>query len=91
MCLLAWMEPCAIESVSQKVYSEMNNMKDDIRLKINSITPEFLVSWDVGSTVGGAMANHAPALSKLLLSTCKTTCACKENTVKVSRLYTLTL
>ena len=84
--LLAWMEPRAIETVSQKVYNEMDNIKEDIQLKIDSITPEFLASWDVGSTIGAAMANHAPTLSKLLLSACQTTRACKENTVKDSKI-----
>ena len=84
--LLAWMEPCAIETVSQKVYNEMDNIKENVRLKIDSITPEFLASWDVGSTIGAAMANHAPTLSKLLLSACQTTRACKKNTVKDSKI-----
>jgi hypothetical protein len=73
-CLLGWMEPHAIESVLQKVYSEMDNVKEDVRLKIDSITPEFLASWDVGSTIGAAMANRAPTLSKLLLSLPDDTC-----------------
>lgn len=86
--LLAWMEPRAIETVSQKVYNEMDNIKEDIQLKIDSITPEFLALWDVGSTIGTAMANHAPTstLSKLLPSACQTTRTCKENTVKDSKI-----
>jgi len=86
LCLLAWMEPHAIESVSHKVYSKMDNIKDEVRLKIDSITPEFLASWDVSSTIGAAMANHAPTLSKLLLSACQTTRSSKENTVKDSKI-----
>lgn len=88
--LLTWMEPRSIDFVLRKVYSEMDSIKDDVRLEIDSMTPEFLGSWDIGPTIGAAMADRAPTLSKLLFSACQTTHASKENTTDY-KIVSLTL
>ena len=82
------MEPHTIKSVSQKVYNEMDNIKEAVRLGVHLVMPRFLASWDVdvGLTFGAVIANHVPMLSNLLLSASQTTRACKENTVKDSKI-----
>ncbi|KIJ07372.1 hypothetical protein PAXINDRAFT_19428 [Paxillus involutus ATCC 200175] len=67
-----------------KVYSEMDDIKDDLRGSIKSITPEFLVRWEINSTIGEAMDKRTPILTKVLLTAAQTDRAVKENIVKDS-------
>ncbi|KAF8548760.1 hypothetical protein OG21DRAFT_683995 [Imleria badia] len=66
--LLAWMEPRALQSVARKVYDEMDDIKHILSGTIDTITPEFLLEWDINSTVQKTLEEHAPVLSEILES-----------------------
>jgi hypothetical protein len=62
----------------------MDDIKDDLRGSIKSITPEFLVRWEINSTVGEAMDKRTLILTKVLLTAAQTDHTVKENIVKDS-------
>ncbi|KAF8555775.1 hypothetical protein OG21DRAFT_1507272 [Imleria badia] len=76
------MEPRAITQLTKKVYDEMDTVKESLRLKVTSITPEFLATWDITSTVGETIRQHAPVLSEVLYSAAQTELATRENSSK---------
>ena len=80
--LLAWMEPRALQSLARKVYDEMDDIKRVLNGTMDTITPEFLLKWDINSTVQKIMQEHAPVLSEILESAAQSSRASRENTVK---------
>ena len=50
--ILAWMEPRALQSIARKVYNEMDDIKHILSGTIDTILPEFLLTWGINSTVG---------------------------------------
>ncbi|KAF8841434.1 hypothetical protein BDN67DRAFT_1002331 [Paxillus ammoniavirescens] len=46
----------------------MDDLKDALRGTINSITPEFLMTWDINSTMDRIVDESAPTLHRLLES-----------------------
>ncbi|KAF9223166.1 hypothetical protein BS17DRAFT_809051 [Gyrodon lividus] len=77
-----WLEAQAIDIVSRKIYDEMDEVKDTLRGTIGSITPEFLATWDVNSTMSSIMDETAPTLDQVLESASQTDRARRENTKK---------
>ncbi|KAF8844129.1 hypothetical protein BDN67DRAFT_1066260 [Paxillus ammoniavirescens] len=63
-----WIEDQAVDVVQRKVYDEMDDVKDALRGTINSITPEFLMTWDINSTMDRIVDESAPTLHRLLES-----------------------
>ncbi|KIK73259.1 hypothetical protein PAXRUDRAFT_123405, partial [Paxillus rubicundulus Ve08.2h10] len=51
-----------------KVYNEMDDVKDALRGTIKSITPEFLMTWDINSTMDHIINKSTPTLHWLLES-----------------------
>ncbi|KAH0827440.1 hypothetical protein J3R83DRAFT_4126 [Lanmaoa asiatica] len=80
--LLSWMEPHGIKQLTKKVHDEMDTVKECLRLKITSITPELLATWDITSAVGETIRQHAPMLREVLYSAAQTERATRENTSK---------
>ncbi|KIJ06388.1 hypothetical protein PAXINDRAFT_47855, partial [Paxillus involutus ATCC 200175] len=74
----------AVDVVSSKVYDEMDDVKDALRGTISSITPEFLMTWDINSTMDRIVNKSAPTLHRLLESASQTDRARRENTKKTS-------
>ena len=66
--LLTWMEPHALQSLARKVYDKMDNIKHILNGTMDTIMPEFLLKWDINSTVQNIMQEHAPVLSEILES-----------------------
>ncbi|KIJ57431.1 hypothetical protein HYDPIDRAFT_171701, partial [Hydnomerulius pinastri MD-312] len=80
--LTHWMGPHAIKMVSRKIYDEMDDVKDELRGTIDTITSAFLLQWDINSTVTDVMDNNAPILNEVLECAAQTDRARKENTLK---------
>ena len=80
--ILAWMEPRALQSIARKVYNEMDDVKHILSGTINTILPEFLLTWDINSTVGKIIEERAPVLSEILKSAAQSDRASRENNVK---------
>ena len=79
--LLSWMEPHAIDLILNKVAKEMDKVKVALEWKINTITPDSLLTWDVDSFIGPLIEKSAPVLGRLLLVAAQTKRA-KENKIK---------
>ncbi|KAF9221448.1 hypothetical protein BS17DRAFT_768724 [Gyrodon lividus] len=79
-----WIEDQAVDIVSSKVYDEMDDVKDALRGTIGTITPEFLMTWDINSTMDRIFNKSAPTLKRLLGSASQTDRARRENTKKTS-------
>ena len=58
--LLRWMEPHAIELVSDWIAHEMDDVKKALGATVSSITPETLRKWDVNTFVGSVVDEKAP-------------------------------
>jgi hypothetical protein len=86
-----WIEAQAVDVVSSKVYDEMDDVKDALRGTISSITPEFLMTWDINSTMDRIIDKSAPTLHRLLESASQTDRARRENTKKTSTTVCLSL
>ncbi|KIK79184.1 hypothetical protein PAXRUDRAFT_161971, partial [Paxillus rubicundulus Ve08.2h10] len=74
----------AVDMVSSKVYNEMDNVKDTLQGTISSITPEFLMTWDINLTMDHIVNESTPTLYQLLESASQTDCARREKTKKTS-------
>ncbi|KAF8837839.1 hypothetical protein BDN67DRAFT_150716 [Paxillus ammoniavirescens] len=57
-----WIEDQAVDVVQRKVYDAMDDVKDALRGIINLITPEFLMTWDINSTMDRIVDESAPTL-----------------------------
>ncbi|KIK76565.1 hypothetical protein PAXRUDRAFT_169503, partial [Paxillus rubicundulus Ve08.2h10] len=84
-------ESQAVDVVSSKVYNEMDNVKDALQGTISSITPEFLMTWDINSTMDCIVSTSAPTLHQLLESASQTDRVRRENTKKTSTTVCLSL
>ncbi|KAG1872084.1 hypothetical protein C8R48DRAFT_696787 [Suillus tomentosus] len=60
--ILKWFSPHAIDYVSDVVSTEMDAIKEDLRGALDIITPEFLLTWDLNSTMDNTIAPKAPVL-----------------------------
>ncbi|KIK75922.1 hypothetical protein PAXRUDRAFT_171255, partial [Paxillus rubicundulus Ve08.2h10] len=86
-----WIEAQAVDVVSSKVYNEMDNVKDTLQGTISSITPEFLMTWDINLTMDCLVNENTPTLHRLFESAPQTDCARRENTKKTSTTVCLSL
>ncbi|KAF8138687.1 hypothetical protein EV363DRAFT_1521732 [Boletus edulis] len=66
--LFTWMDLRTIAWVTWKVFDEMDDIKDILRVKITDIIPDFLVNWDITSTIGEAILECAQVLTQVLCS-----------------------
>ncbi|KAF9224862.1 hypothetical protein BS17DRAFT_751805 [Gyrodon lividus] len=80
--LLRWMEPHAIELVSDKITSEMDNVKSALTGTISSITPESLLAWDVNMFIGTLVEEAAPITGHMLNTAAQTERAKQQNKIK---------
>ncbi|KIK75283.1 hypothetical protein PAXRUDRAFT_173268, partial [Paxillus rubicundulus Ve08.2h10] len=86
-----WIEARAVNMVSSKVYNEMDDVKDTLQGTIKSITPEFLMTWNINSTMDHIVNKSTPTLHWLLESASQTDHARRENTKKTSTTICLSL
>ena len=80
--LLSWMDPHINTRVMQKVSNKMDGIKDDLRMRVASIAPNFLENWDITLTIDGVIAERALILSEILRSAAQIEWANRENTTK---------
>jgi hypothetical protein len=66
--LLAWMEPHAFRTVARKVYTEMDDIKRALHGTIDTVSPEFLLTWDINTIVQKVVEDRAPVLAEILES-----------------------
>ena len=60
----------------------MEKIKNDLWAKVSSVTPKFLMQWDITLSIGKTIGDHAPLLSDILCTAAQTEHANKENTTK---------
>ncbi|KIK74717.1 hypothetical protein PAXRUDRAFT_112624, partial [Paxillus rubicundulus Ve08.2h10] len=63
-----WIEARAVDVVSSKVYNEMDDVKGALQGTIKSITPEFLMTCNINSTMDRIINKSTPTLHWLLES-----------------------
>ncbi|KAF8834574.1 hypothetical protein BDN67DRAFT_985220 [Paxillus ammoniavirescens] len=80
--LLHWMEPHAIELVSDKIISEMDDVKSALTGTISLITPETLLAWDINMFIGTLVKETAPITSHMLKTAVQTKHAKQQNKIK---------
>jgi len=61
--MMEWFRPRVISSVSTVINQEMDAVKEILRGTLDSITPEFLLTWDLNSTIQNAVVSKAPVLN----------------------------
>ena len=81
--LLSWMEPHAVEFISNKITKEMDEVEVALKWKINTITPESLLTWDIDSFIGLLVEKSAPILSHLLQVAAQIKRAKENNKIKL--------
>lgn len=80
--MMEWFRPCIISSVSAVISQEMDAVKEVLRGTLDSITPEFLLTWDLNSTIQNAVISKAPVLNSILHRTAQTDRAKDKNKLK---------
>ncbi|KIJ12598.1 hypothetical protein PAXINDRAFT_53366, partial [Paxillus involutus ATCC 200175] len=76
------MQPHAITSVTKTVYDEMDHVKAALRITLDSITPDFLTSWDMNSLMSTTVDPDTPILCQILDAAAQTERGAKENKIK---------
>ncbi|KAF8436860.1 hypothetical protein L210DRAFT_869886, partial [Boletus edulis BED1] len=49
--------------LTRKMFNKMDGIKDVLRVKTTDVAPDFLANWDIASTIGAAILEHAPVLT----------------------------
>ncbi|KAH0832143.1 hypothetical protein J3R83DRAFT_13053 [Lanmaoa asiatica] len=80
--LLDWMEPHAIDLVSDRIASEMDDVKRRLGGTVTSITPESLRIWDINTFIGSVVNEKAPITGRILQTAAQTDRAKQKNKVK---------
>ncbi|KAG1848130.1 hypothetical protein F4604DRAFT_1974034, partial [Suillus subluteus] len=76
------MHPHALSHVCDTVYGEMDQVKQCLHVKLNTITPELLLACNVKTTLSSVLHEHAPVLCKIITSAAQTAHAKVKNKVK---------
>ncbi|KAG1842680.1 hypothetical protein C8R48DRAFT_780951 [Suillus tomentosus] len=60
--MLEWFHPHAVAYISLTVSNEMDAVKEALRGTLDSVTPQFLSTWDLSTTIQDKVALKAPIL-----------------------------
>ncbi|KIK90667.1 hypothetical protein PAXRUDRAFT_668645 [Paxillus rubicundulus Ve08.2h10] len=77
-----WMQPHVITSITKTIYDEMDYVKAALRITLDSITPDFLTSWDMNSFMSANVDPESPILCQILGAAMQTERGAKENKIK---------
>ncbi|KAF8122361.1 hypothetical protein EV363DRAFT_1094268, partial [Boletus edulis] len=80
--LLRWMEPHAVDLVSQKVSDEMDVVKKTLGGTVGTITPDSLRTWDINTFIGSLVDTKAPVTGHILRTAAETDRAKQKNKIK---------
>ncbi|KAG2369083.1 hypothetical protein BDR07DRAFT_1604966 [Suillus spraguei] len=80
--VLDWFRPHMIAYVSDTVSNEMNMVKEALCGTLDSVTPEFLSTWDLNSTMQNIVVPKAPVLYHILRCAAQFTNAREKNKIK---------
>jgi len=81
--LLNWFYPHAVTYVCETVSTEMDAVKEDLWGMLDSITPEFLSTWDLNSMMRDTVVvPKVPVLQSILRRAAQTDRAVTKNQVK---------
>jgi len=87
--ILDWFHPHAIAYVSDTVSNEMDIVKETLRGTLDSVTPEFLSTWDLNSTMQNVVVLKAPVLHHILRCAAQSDNAREKNKIKDCKMTTL--
>ncbi|KAG0694508.1 hypothetical protein DFH29DRAFT_787317, partial [Suillus ampliporus] len=76
--------PHAVAYISLTVSNEMDAVKEALRGTLDSVTPQFLLTWDLSTTIQDKVARKAPILQHILRCASQTECAIERNKIKDS-------
>jgi hypothetical protein len=80
--MIEWFRPRVISSVSTIISQEMDAVKEVLRGTLDSITLEFLLTWDLNSTIQNAVVSKAPVLNSILHRAAQTDRAKDKNKLR---------
>jgi hypothetical protein len=80
--LLNWFHPHAVTYVCETVSAEMDAMKEDLWGMLDSVTPEFLSTWDLDSMMRDTVVPKVPVLQSILCHAAQTDHAVAKNKIK---------
>ncbi|KAG1875515.1 hypothetical protein DFJ58DRAFT_650166, partial [Suillus subalutaceus] len=80
--MMEWFRPRVISSVSTIVNQEMDVVKEILQGTLDSITLEFLLMWDLNSTIQNAVVSKVPVLNSILHRAAQTDCTKDKNKLK---------
>lgn len=60
-----WMFPHAVELVSEKIHTEMEEAKPELKMGTADVTPEFIAQWDINGLMN-SVAEKTPTWSRIL-------------------------
>ncbi|KAG1884573.1 hypothetical protein F4604DRAFT_1878642 [Suillus subluteus] len=82
--MLEWFCPHAIAYISHAVSNEMDAVKEALRGTLDSVTPQFLLTWDLSTTIQDKVALKALILQHILCCAAQTEHAIERNKIKDS-------
>ncbi|KIK79607.1 hypothetical protein PAXRUDRAFT_769018, partial [Paxillus rubicundulus Ve08.2h10] len=77
-----WMQPHVITSITKMIYNKMDHVKAVLRITLDSITHNFLTSWDMNSFMSANVDPESPILCQILTAAMQTEWGVKENKIK---------
>ncbi|KAG1765406.1 hypothetical protein EDD22DRAFT_978741 [Suillus occidentalis] len=82
--MLKWFRPHAVAYISCTVSNEMDAVKEALRGTLDSVTPQFLLTWNLSTTIQDKVALKAPILQHILRCASQTERAIERNKIKDS-------
>ncbi|KIK83851.1 hypothetical protein PAXRUDRAFT_152989 [Paxillus rubicundulus Ve08.2h10] len=76
------MQSHAITSVTKTIYDKMDHVKAALQITLDSIMPDFLMSWDMNSFMSANVDPESPILCQILGAAMQTERGAKENKIK---------
>jgi len=77
-----WMKEHAIEAICEVIDAEMDVVRENLTMKLEDVTPEYISKWTVEATVGSVAQKGAPTLHRLLVRAAQTNKAKAKNIKK---------
>ncbi|KAG1908727.1 uncharacterized protein F5891DRAFT_936980 [Suillus fuscotomentosus] len=77
-----WFHPHAVTYVCETVSAKMDAVKEDLRGTLDSVTPEFLSTWDLNSMMRDMVVPKVPVLQSILRRAAQTDRAVAKNKIK---------
>src|SRR5882762_2733434 len=80
--LLEWMRPYALQQVRETIYDEMDALTSEFHTMTSTITPEYLMSWNLKENVENVVDARTPCLLSIINTASQTRNSLEKNKKK---------